>query len=66
MARTLQAPGDAPEDALRPTLLPGSGAFYEFQNESRNLELNDNLILVQGRHIIKLGGGFLFRNMQAF
>ena len=66
VARTLQAPGDAPEDILRPTLLPGSGTFYEFQNESRNLELNDNLIRVQGRHIIKLGGGFLSRNLGGF
>ena len=66
VARTLRSQGDAPEDALRPTLLPGSGAFYEFQNESRNLELNDNLIWSQGRHIIKLGGGFLFRNLEGF
>ena len=66
VARTLQSPGDAPGDALRPTLLPGSGAFYEFQNASRNFELNDNLLSVRGRHIIKLGGGFLFRNLDGF
>jgi hypothetical protein len=66
VARTLQSQGDAPEDVLRSTLLPGSGAFYEFQNASRNFEFNDNLIRVQGRHIIKLGGGVLFRNLDGF
>ena len=66
VARTLQSQGDAPEDVLRPTLLPGSGAFYEFQNASRNFELNDNLLSVRGRHIVKLGGGFLFRNLDGF
>ena len=66
VAQTTRVGDEAPEEVLRPTLLPGSGAFYEFQNKSRNLEFNDNLIWAQGRHIIKLGGGFLSRNLEGF
>ncbi len=58
---TLQGPGDTPEDTLRPTLLPGSPAFYGFRNHTRNWQLNDNLLWVSGRHLLKLGGGFLGR-----
>ena len=61
--RTLQGPQDTAEDLLRPTLLPGSPAFYGFQNRSRNWELNDNVLWAQGRHIVKLGGGLLLRRL---
>ena len=61
--RTLQGPEDTPEDLLRPTLLPGSPAFYGFRNRSRNWELNDNVLWTEGRHIVKLGGGLLSRQV---
>jgi len=48
------------------TVLPGSPAFYAFRNRSRSWELVDNLIWAQGRHLIKLGGGFLFRRLDGF
>ena len=63
ITRTLQGPQDTPEDLLRPTLLPGSPASYGFRNRSRNWELNDNVLWAQGRHIVKLGGGLLFRRL---
>ena len=62
--RTLLGPGDAPEDTLRPTLLPGSPAFYGFRNRTRNWELNDNLLWSRGPHLIKLGGGLLARRVE--
>ena len=60
---TLQAAGDVPEDRLRRTLLPGSPAFYGFRNRTRNWELNDNLLWVRGRHLLKVGGGLLARTI---
>lgn len=66
IAQTLLGPGDKPEDVLRPTLLPGSPAFYEFQNQSRNWELAENLVWSIDSHIIKLGGGALIRGVDGF
>ena len=64
-ARTLIGPGDPPEAALRPTLLPGSPAFYAFRHRTRNFELNDNLLWSRGRHIVKFGGGMFLRRIDS-
>ena len=64
-ARTLIGPGDPPEAALRPTLLPGSPAFYAFRHRTRNFELNDNLLWSRGRHIVKFGGGLFARRIDS-
>src|SRR5262249_12466057 len=39
--------------------LPGSPSSYGYRNRSRNWELGDNLTGINGRHIWKIGGGFL-------
>ena len=44
-------------------LLPGSSLFYEYRNRGKNLELVENLLWAQGRHIWKAGAGVLFRNL---
>jgi hypothetical protein len=41
--------------------LPGSIAFYGFSNPNTGIEINQNLIRTQGRHVMKFGGGFLYR-----
>jgi hypothetical protein len=64
--RTLIGPGDSPQDALLPTLVPGSPAFYGLRNRSRNWELNDNLLWVRRKHTLKFGGGFLLRSLDGF
>src|SRR5688572_4211517 len=43
------------------TWLPGSIAFYEYSNPNTGIEINQNLIWTQGRHVAKFGGGFLLR-----
>jgi hypothetical protein len=48
------------------TLLPGSPAFYGYRNRNRSAELVENLLWVQGRHIVKAGGGFLLRRLDGF
>jgi hypothetical protein len=47
-------------------VLPGSYNFYEYRNHGRTLEIVENLILARGRHIVKMGGGFLRRNLDGF
>ncbi len=64
-ARTLVGPGDPPEAALRPTLLPGSPAFYAFRHRARSFELNDNLLWSRGRHIVKFGAGLFLRRIDS-
>ncbi|MBI3665843.1 MAG: TonB-dependent receptor [Acidobacteria bacterium] len=46
--------------------LPGSPAFYDFRNHSRNWEAADNLVWAQGRHIVKFGGSFLLRRIDGY
>ncbi len=46
--------------------LPGSSQFYSYKNHSKTTELVDNVILSRGRHLITLGGGFLFRNLSGY
>jgi hypothetical protein len=46
--------------------LPGSPAPYSFQNSGRNIELVDNLIWTQGRHLFTAGGGFLARALSGY
>jgi hypothetical protein len=46
--------------------LPGSSQFYSYKNHSKTTELVDNVILSRGRHLITLGGGFLFRNVSGY
>ena len=48
------------------TYLPGSPAFYAYRNRSRGWELLDNLIRVEGRHILKTGGGVLLRGLDGY
>ena len=48
------------------TILPGSPAFYAFRNRSRSAELVDSLTWAQGRHMVKAGGGLLFRRLEGF
>ncbi|MBK5290274.1 MAG: TonB-dependent receptor, partial [Acidobacteriia bacterium] len=43
------------------TTLPGSLAFYEFRSPNSSWEFNDTLTWAQGRHIVKAGGGLLWR-----
>jgi hypothetical protein len=43
--------------------LPGSQIFSEFTNDTGNWEMLDNVLLVQGRHAWKLGGGALIRTL---
>jgi hypothetical protein len=45
------------------TRFPGSPAAYEYNNVSRNIEINDSLQWITGRHILRAGGGLLVRNM---
>jgi hypothetical protein len=44
-------------------LLPGSLAAYGLGDRNRTLEANDDQILIRGRHIVKVGAGFLFRRL---
>ena len=48
-------------DVVEGTWLPGSIAFYEYSNPNTGIEVNQNLIWTQGRHVAKFGGGFLLR-----
>ncbi len=47
-------------------LLPGSYNYYAYRNHGRTFEIVENLILARGRHIWKMGGGFLRRNLDGF
>ncbi len=44
------------------TTLPGSPAFYSYQNLSNTWEVLDNVIRAHGRHVTTAGGGVLFRS----
>ncbi len=66
ISQTLLEIGDSPEDASRPTLLPGSPAFAEYQNVAKNWELNDNVTWMRGPHLLKAGGGLLLRRIDGF
>ncbi len=48
------------------TVLPGSPAFYSYSNRIGGVELAENLLWAQGRHIVKFGGGFLLRSSEGF
>ena len=47
-------------------LLPGSPAAYGEDNSSRYFQLHDDATQVRGRHILKLGGGGLHRQINDF
>jgi len=44
-------------------VLPGSPAAYGLNDRSRTYEVRDEYVAVRGRHIVKFGGGFLFRHL---
>jgi hypothetical protein len=44
-------------------VLPGSLAAYGLHNQNRTFEMHDDHVVVRGRHIIKAGGGLLFRHL---
>ncbi|MBM3810486.1 MAG: hypothetical protein FJW20_02505 [Acidimicrobiia bacterium] len=48
-------------DSLQGTTLPGSLAFYGYRSPNSAWEFNENLSWVRGSHILKFGGGMLFR-----
>ena len=47
-------------------VLPGSPAFYAYRNRGRNVEMLENVLWAQGRHIFKAGGGLLVRRMNGY
>jgi hypothetical protein len=51
-------------DSLQGTVLPGSLAFYGYRSPNSAWEFNENLTWVKGRHIVKFGGGILFRRTE--
>jgi len=46
--------------------LPGSSQFYSYLNHSKSTEFLDNLIWSHDRHLITVGAGFLFRNVNGY
>jgi hypothetical protein len=46
--------------------LPGSQQFYSYKNHSKTTELLDNLIWALDRHLVTVGGGVLFRNLNGY
>lgn len=46
--------------------LPGSPAFYGYRNRTHSLEWLDDLTLVRRRHVLKFGGGGLFRSLDGY
>jgi hypothetical protein len=46
-----------------PTILPGSLAGYGLTDRNRTGEIHDDQTWVRGRHILKFGGGALFRQL---
>ncbi|HTR36327.1 MAG TPA: TonB-dependent receptor [Bryobacteraceae bacterium] len=46
--------------------LPGSPAFYAYQNNNHTWELLDNLIWTRGQHLLTLGGGGLWRSSDGY
>ena len=45
--------------------LPGTPAVYFFSNRGSSGELDGNLFFSAGRHVVKIGGGVLTRNLHA-
>jgi hypothetical protein len=48
------------------TILPGSLAFYEYQNINRSMELLDNTIWTRGAHRFTFGAGALLRSSRGY
>jgi Carboxypeptidase regulatory-like domain/TonB-dependent Receptor Plug Domain len=46
--------------------LPGSPAFYSYQNTNNSWELLDNVIWTRGQHLITVGGGALWRSSNGY
>lgn len=46
--------------------LPSSAAYYSYRNHGRTFEASDNLSLLSGRHLLKLGGGALVRSLDGY
>ncbi|HTC32850.1 MAG TPA: TonB-dependent receptor [Bryobacteraceae bacterium] len=46
--------------------LPGSPAFYSYQNTNNSWELVDNVIWTRGQHLITIGGGALWRSSNGY
>lgn len=46
--------------------LPGSPAFYSYQNNNNTWEALDNLIWTHGRHLVTVGGGVLWRGSNGY
>lgn len=46
--------------------LPGSPAFYGYRNRTHAAEWLDDLVLVRRRHLLKFGGGGLFRRLDGY
>jgi hypothetical protein len=47
-------------------LLPGSPAFYAYKNRGHRVEVNESLLWTRGPHILKGGGGFLYRRIGGY
>jgi hypothetical protein len=56
------ANGDGNNSALAP-ILPGSLAAYGLTDRNRTWEFHDDQMIARGRHIVKFGGGALFRQL---
>ena len=52
--------------ALSGVTLPGSPAFYGYQNTNNSLEALDNIIWTHGQHVMTFGGGALWRNSSGY
>ena len=46
--------------------LPGSAAFYSYQNINDTWEVLDNLIWTRGQHLVTVGGGLLWRGSHGY
>ena len=46
--------------------LPGSAAFYSYQNINDTWEVLDNLIWTRGQHLVTVGGGLLWRGSNGY
>jgi Carboxypeptidase regulatory-like domain/TonB-dependent Receptor Plug Domain len=46
--------------------LPGSSAFYAYQNVNDTWEVLDNLIWTRGQHLVTVGGGLLWRSSSGY
>jgi Carboxypeptidase regulatory-like domain/TonB-dependent Receptor Plug Domain len=46
--------------------LPGSPAFYSYQNTNNSWEVLDNVIWTHGQHLITAGGGILLRSSDGY